>query len=48
VKCIDGLFFVEFIISLRISIVTDLILDGENAIEIGLAARKLPKEQQKK
>ncbi|EFV76643.1 TerC family protein [Cytobacillus oceanisediminis] len=42
------IFSVEFIISLLTIIVTDLILAGDNAIVIGLAARKLPKEQQKK
>jgi YjbE family integral membrane protein len=41
-------FSVEFFTSLAIIVFTDLILAGDNAIVIGLAARNLPKEQQKK
>lgn len=38
----------EFISGLLAIIMIDLVLAGNNAILIGLAARKLPKEQQKK
>ncbi|CAH0272539.1 hypothetical protein SRABI80_03508 [Peribacillus frigoritolerans] len=38
----------EFISGLLAIIMIDLVLAGDNAILIGLAARKLPKEQQKK
>lgn len=38
---------VEFFSALLAIIVIDLVLAGDNAIVIGLAARKLPKEQQK-
>ena len=39
---------VEFLTALASIIVIDLVLAGDNAILIGLAARKLPKDQQKK
>ncbi|MEH7385615.1 TerC family protein [Bacillus sp. JJ1521] len=39
---------VEFFTALLIIIGIDLVLAGDNAIVIGLAARNLPKEQQKK
>lgn len=42
------IFSVAFFTSLAIIVFTDLILAGDNAIVIGMAARKLPKEQQKK
>lgn len=38
----------EFLTGLFAIIMIDLVLAGDNAILIGLAARKLPKEQQKK
>lgn len=38
----------EFLIALLTIVVIDLVLAGDNAIVIGLAARNLPKEQQKK
>lgn len=38
----------EFLTALLTIIVIDLVLAGDNAILIGLAARNLPKEQQKK
>ena len=38
----------EFLTALLSIIVIDLVLAGDNAILIGLAARKLPKDQQKK
>lgn len=38
----------EFLTALFAIIMIDLVLAGDNAILIGLAARKLPKEQQKK
>src|SRR5690606_20449728 len=38
----------EFFSALLIIIAIDLVLAGDNAIVIGLAARNLPKEQQKK
>jgi YjbE family integral membrane protein len=38
----------EFLTSLFAIVVIDLVLAGDNAILIGLAARKLPKQQQKK
>ncbi|MET1031224.1 TerC family protein [Domibacillus tundrae] len=38
----------EFLTALLAIIMIDLVLAGDNAILIGLAARKLPKEQQKK
>ncbi|MFC4808257.1 TerC family protein [Paenibacillus sp. GCM10023250] len=41
-------FSVEFFTALVTIIFIDLILAGDNAIVIGLAARKLPKDQQKK
>lgn len=41
-------FSVEFFTALLAIVVTDLVLAGDNAIVIGLAARKLPKDQQKK
>ncbi|WP_273130378.1 TerC family protein [Bacillus weihaiensis] len=42
------LFSVEFFTALLSIVVIDLVLAGDNAIVIGLAARKLPKDQQKK
>lgn len=42
------LFSAEFFSALLSIIVIDLVLAGDNAIVIGLAARNLPKEQQKK
>lgn len=42
------IFSVEFFTALLAIIVTDLVLAGDNAIVIGLAARKLPKDQQKR
>jgi YjbE family integral membrane protein len=42
------LFSVEFFSALLTIVFIDLILAGDNAIVIGLAARNLPKEQQKK
>lgn len=42
------LFSLEFFTALMTIVFIDLILAGDNAIVIGLAARKLPKEQQKK
>ncbi|MFT4416735.1 TerC family protein [Fredinandcohnia humi] len=42
------LFSGEFFSALLAIIVIDLVLAGDNAIVIGLAARNLPKEQQKK
>ncbi|WP_108671690.1 TerC family protein [Peribacillus acanthi] len=39
---------VEFFSALMVIIAIDLVLAGDNAILIGLAARNLPKEQQKK
>ncbi|MFD1779774.1 TerC family protein [Fredinandcohnia salidurans] len=42
------LFSAEFFSALFSIIVIDLVLAGDNAIVIGLAARNLPKEQQKK
>ncbi|MEK5443900.1 MULTISPECIES: YjbE family putative metal transport protein [unclassified Fredinandcohnia] len=41
-------FSAEFFSALLAIIVIDLVLAGDNAIVIGLAARNLPKEQQKK
>ncbi|MBM7565676.1 TerC family protein [Paenibacillus sacheonensis] len=41
-------FSLEFLTALLTIVFIDLILAGDNAIVIGLAARKLPKEQQKK
>ncbi|SDW87732.1 TerC family protein [Paenibacillus sp. CF384] len=41
-------FSLEFLSALVTIVFIDLILAGDNAIVIGLAARKLPKEQQKK
>ncbi len=38
----------DFLTSLLSIIVIDLVLGGDNAIVIGLAARNLPKEQQKR
>lgn len=42
------LFSIEFFTALLSIVVIDLVLAGDNAIVIGLAARNLPKEQQKK
>ncbi|MEH7225619.1 TerC family protein [Bacillus sp. JJ1566] len=42
------LFSLEFLTALLVIIGIDLVLAGDNAIVIGLAARNLPKEQQKK
>jgi len=42
------IFSVEFLSALISIIIIDLVLAGDNAIVIGLAARNLPKEQQKK
>lgn len=42
------LFSTEFLSALLAIIVIDLVLAGDNAIVIGLAARRLPKDQQKK
>lgn len=42
------LFSAEFFSTLLAIVVIDLVLAGDNAIVIGLAARNLPKEQQKK
>lgn len=42
------IFSAEFFSALLAIIVIDLVLAGDNAIVIGLAARNLPKEQQKK
>jgi YjbE family integral membrane protein len=42
------LFSSEFFSALLAIIVIDLVLAGDNAIVIGLAARRLPKDQQKK
>lgn len=42
------LFSVEFFSALLTIVFIDLILAGDNAIVIGMAARNLPKEQQKK
>ncbi|MFX3622446.1 MAG: TerC family protein [Ectobacillus sp.] len=42
------LFSAEFFMALLSIIVIDLVLAGDNAIVIGLAARNLPKDQQKK
>lgn len=42
------LFSMEFLTALISIIVIDLVLAGDNAIVIGLAARRLPKEQQTK
>lgn len=42
------LFSTEFFSALLAIIVIDLVLAGDNAIVIGLAARRLPKDQQKK
>jgi YjbE family integral membrane protein len=42
------IFSVEFAVSLLTIIVIDLVLAGDNAIVIGLAARKLPLEQRKR
>jgi YjbE family integral membrane protein len=42
------LFSAEFLTALLSIIIIDLVLAGDNAIVIGLAARKLPKDQQKK
>ena len=38
----------EYLSALLAIIVIDLVLAGDNAIVIGLAARRLPKDQQKK
>ncbi|TXK90456.1 YjbE family putative metal transport protein, partial [Parageobacillus sp. SY1] len=42
------LFSMEFLSALLSIIIIDLVLAGDNAIVIGLAARNLPKHQQKK
>ncbi|MBO9128771.1 TerC family protein [Bacillus sp. 165] len=42
------LFSLEFLTALLSIIMIDLVLAGDNAIVIGLAARKLPQDQQKK
>ncbi|RHW42180.1 TerC family protein [Neobacillus notoginsengisoli] len=42
------LFSMEFLTALMAIVMIDLVLAGDNAIVIGLAARKLPKNQQKK
>ncbi|GGH85624.1 YjbE family integral membrane protein [Pullulanibacillus pueri] len=42
------IFSLEFVTSLLLIVGIDLVLAGDNAIVIGLAARKLPKQQQKK
>ncbi|WP_051317242.1 TerC family protein [Ectobacillus panaciterrae] len=42
------LFSLEFLTALLSIVVIDLVLAGDNAIVIGLAARNLPKDQQKK
>jgi YjbE family integral membrane protein len=42
------LFSAEFFSALLAILVIDLVLAGDNAIVIGMAARRLPKEQQKK
>ncbi|QHT60320.1 TerC family protein [Paenibacillus lycopersici] len=42
------LFSLEFVTALLTIVFIDLVLAGDNAIVIGLAARKLPREQQKK
>ncbi|MDQ0229769.1 TerC family protein [Metabacillus malikii] len=41
-------FSMEFVTALLSIVVMDLVLAGDNAIVIGLAAKRLPKEQQKK
>ena len=41
-------FTTEFFSALMAIVVIDLVLAGDNAIVIGLAARNLPKENQKK
>lgn len=38
----------EFVSALLAIIMIDLLLAGDNALVIGLAARQLPKDQQKK
>ncbi len=38
----------EYLSALLAIIVIDLVLAGDNAIVIGLAARRLPKDQQRK
>lgn len=43
-----GFFTVETLTALAMIVLIDLVLAGDNAIVIGLAARNLPKEQQKK
>jgi YjbE family integral membrane protein len=42
------IFSIEFFTALLSIVVIDLVLAGDNAIVIGLAARNLPKDQQKK
>lgn len=42
------LFTVEFLYALLSIVIIDLVLAGDNAIVIGMAARNLPKDQQKK
>lgn len=42
------LFTMEFLQALISIIIIDLVLAGDNAIVIAMAARKLPKNQQKK
>lgn len=43
-----GMYEVNFVASLLSIILIDLVLAGDNAIVIGLAARRLPKQQQRK
>jgi YjbE family integral membrane protein len=43
-----NLFSIEFFTALLSIVVIDLVLAGDNAIVIGMAARNLPKDQQKK
>jgi YjbE family integral membrane protein len=43
-----GMLEVNFLASLLSIVIIDLVLAGDNAIVIGLAARRLPKKQQKK
>jgi YjbE family integral membrane protein len=44
----DDLFTITFLTQLITIIVIDLVLAGDNAIVIGMAARKLPQQQRKK
>lgn len=43
-----GMYEVNFLASLLSIVIIDLVLAGDNALVIGLAARRLPKKQQKK